>query len=131
MRFPAIVTLLSLPFGIAFLLADSSGMALAFFFPFYLLSNVYVPAMHTINQNLAKLRMRATAAAIMLFIINIVGAGAGPLIVGVLNDFFAARYGDEAIRYSLLAIASTSIFGSLLFYLSSRTLSEDIARAGE
>jgi len=27
MRFPAIVTLLSLPFGIAFLLADSSGMA--------------------------------------------------------------------------------------------------------
>jgi len=30
--------------------------------------------------------MRATAASILLFIINLVGLGAGPLIVGVLSS---------------------------------------------
>lgn len=129
MLFPAIVTLVALPLVFAFLLAESSGTALAFFFPYYVLSNVYVPAMHTVNQNLAKLRMRATASAIMLFIVNIVGAGAGPFVVGVLNDLYAAHFGDEAIRYSLLTISATGIIGALAFYLSSRTLAADTARA--
>ena len=88
-----------------------------------------LPALHTINQNLAKLRMRATAAAIMLFSIGIAGAGARPLIVGVLNDVFATRCGDDAIRYSLLTI--TSVLGSLSFHLSSRTLPDDLVRARE
>jgi predicted MFS family arabinose efflux permease len=128
MRLPAIATLVGLPFAFAFLLADSSGMSMVFFFPFYLLSNMYVPAMHTINQNLAMLRMRATAAAILLFIVNIVGAGAGPFLVGFLNDQYAGRYGDEAIRYSLLTIATTGILGAFCLYLSSRALSEDLRR---
>jgi predicted MFS family arabinose efflux permease len=129
MRMPAIANLIALPLAIFFLLADRSGTAMAFFFPFYVLSNVYVPAMHAINQNLAKLRMRATAAAILLFIVNIVGAGAGPFIVGLLNDLYAPRFGDEAIRYSLLTITSTGLLGSLFFYLSSRHLVADLARA--
>jgi MFS family permease len=131
MLMPAVANLVALPFAVAFLLATESMWALIFFFPFYVLANIYVPALHTINQNLAKLRMRATAAAIMLFIINIVGAGAGPLIVGILNDAFAAKYGDEAIRYSLLAITMTSVLGSIFFYLSSRTLAADLERVRE
>jgi hypothetical protein len=82
--------------------------------------------MHAINQNLAQLRMRATAAAILLFLVNIVGAGAGPFMVGFLNDLYAAQYGAEAIRYSLLTITATSILGALFFYLSSRALPADL-----
>jgi len=131
LRMPALLMLVAMPFGFAFLLVDGSTRSFACFFPFYLLSNVYVPAMHTINQNLAKLRMRATAAAIMLFIVNIVGAGAGPLFVGMLNDFYAPRFGDEAIRYSLLTISAAGLVGSLFLWLSSRTLVADLRRARE
>jgi hypothetical protein len=129
MRMPAIVSLLGLPFAFVFLLSDSHIVSLLCFFPFYLMANVYVPAMHTVNQILAKLRMRATAAAIMLFVINIVGAGAGPFFVGILNDLYSARFGDEAIRYSLTTIATTGALGSLLFFLSSRHLAADLHRA--
>jgi len=128
MRLPALLTLFAMPFGVAFLLADGSTQAFAFFFPFYVLSNAYVPAMHTINQNLAKLRMRSTAAAIMLFIVNIVGAGAGPLIVGVLNDAFEPHFGSEAIRYSLLTISSAGLLGAFFLHLSSRNLAADLRR---
>ncbi len=128
MRLPAIVTLIGIPFGFAFLLTSSSNAAIALFFPFYLLTNIYVPAMHTLNQNLAKLRMRATAAAIMLFIITIIGAGAGPAIIGILNDVYASSYGDEAIRYSLMTVATTGLIGAFLFLLSSRHLAEDLQK---
>ncbi len=129
MRLPALVTLLSLPFAVLFLMTDSSLAAMAFFFVFYVLANFYVPAMHTINQNLSKLRMRATAAAILLFIVNLVGAGVGPFVVGLLNDLFSASYGPEAIRYSLLSVSLTGVFGAALLGLSSRHLGADLARA--
>jgi predicted MFS family arabinose efflux permease len=128
LRFPAIATAIAVPFGFAFLLAESSRASLWLFFPFYVLANVYVPAMHTVNQNLAKLRMRATAAAIILFIVNIIGAGAGPFLVGALNDLYAAHFGAEAIRYSLLTISASSVIGAVFLYLSSRTLAKDLRR---
>ncbi|MBW2268689.1 MAG: MFS transporter [Deltaproteobacteria bacterium] len=128
MRLPAIVTLIALPFGFVFLLADSSRVSMLFFFAFYLLSNVYVPTIHTLNQNLSKLRMRATASAILLFIINIVGAGAGPFVVGFLNDQYAAHFGGEAIRYSLLTLATTGVLGAFFFHRASRSLPGDLAR---
>ena len=95
---------------------------------FYLLSNIYVPIMHMLNQNLARLRMRATAAAVLLLIINLVGAGAGPFLVGFLNDQYAAHFGEQAIRYSLLTLATTGVLGAFFFYLSSRVLPGDLAR---
>lgn len=129
MRLPAIINFLAVPLGVGYLLADRTGWSIAFFFPFYVLMNVFVPALHTLNQNLARLRMRATAAAVSLFILNIVGAGAGPFIVGALNDLFAVRFGDAAIRYSLAAVTVATLVSSLLFWAGSRTLEEDLARA--
>ncbi len=128
MTIPAGATLLSLPLAAGFLLSNSSQVSMVCFFFFYILANIYVPSLHTINQNLAKLRMRATAAAIILFIVNLVGAGAGPFVVGFLNDQFAVTYGQEAIRYSLFTLACTMLLGVIFFYLSSRHLEADLAR---
>ena len=131
LRLPALVNLASLPFAWVFLMSDSSGRSLAFFFVFYTCINVYVPAMHAINQNLSKLRMRATTAALGQLVVNISGAGFGPLLVGFLNDQLAPHYGDEAIRYSFAVIAAIGGLGSIFLYLSSRTLGEDLRRVRE
>ena len=42
------------------------------------------------------------AAAILLFIINIIGLGLGPTVVGMLADLLAPRFGVESLRYALL-----------------------------
>jgi hypothetical protein len=75
--------------------------------------------------------MRATASAILLFILNIVGLGIGPLLVGALNDALAPRYGDEAIRYSLLLLTAIGAVGSVFFWEGARTLRADLAAARE
>ncbi len=127
-RVPGLLTLAGMPFGVACLLVESSTISLLCLFPFYLLLNAYIPAMYSANQNLAKLSMRATASAIVLFIINIVGAGAGPFIVGALSDFFATSHGDLGLRYALLTTVGIGAFGCLFFTLSSRWLEHDLER---
>jgi predicted MFS family arabinose efflux permease len=42
-------------------------------------------------QSLSPIRMRATAVALMLFVINMVGLGLGPLLIGIGSDVFAKQ----------------------------------------
>lgn len=50
----------------------------------------YLGAQYTICQGVVGARSRATAIAIMLFVINFIGYGLGPLVVGLLSDYFAS-----------------------------------------
>jgi predicted MFS family arabinose efflux permease len=43
-------------------------------------------------QGLAPVRMRATAVAMMLFVINMIGLGLGPLLIGIGSDVFANQH---------------------------------------
>jgi predicted MFS family arabinose efflux permease len=126
MRLPALQALLGVPFVAGFLLLERAEFALLSFFPFYFIANMYIGPMLAMTQGLVKLRMRATASAILLFILNMVGLGAGSFAVGFLNDQLAGRFGIEAIRYSLLAVALVGGLASLFFFQASRTLRRDL-----
>ncbi len=123
------VCLLGVPLGVAFLLAGTKLASLAWFVPFYMLGAMYVGPMLSMCQGLVPLRMRATASAVLLFVLNLVGLGAGPTLVGWLNDALAPTYGSEAIRYSLLLVTLAGTVAGAIFLWSSRTLREDLARA--
>jgi MFS family permease len=127
MRLPALQALLAVPFIIGFTLLPQPLYSLACFIPFYTLTAMYVGPMFAMVQGLVQLRMRATAAAIMLFITNLVGLGVGPLLVGILNDHvFGARFGTAGIRYSLLAVGVIGGLSSLFFWAASRRLREEL-----
>jgi predicted MFS family arabinose efflux permease len=131
MRLPSIQALLGIPFVAGFLMFGNPRLALLSFFPFYFIANMYIGPMLSMTQGLVKLRMRATASAILLFILNMVGLGAGSFLVGFLNDQLAGRFGIESIRYSLLAVALVGGMASLFFLQASRTLANDLrAREG-
>jgi hypothetical protein len=61
----------------------------------------YLGAQYTIGQGVVSQRSRASAIAILLFIIALIGNGLGPQIVGILSDTFmgmqieAAGMGDQ------------------------------------
>jgi len=74
-------------------------------------------------------RMRGFAVASMNFVINLVGAGLGGLLIGVLNDLLAPRFGIEAIRYSLLLSPAAALIGAGFYFLGSRTIRRDSAKA--
>lgn len=123
------VCLLGVPLGAAFLLAESQARSLLYFVPFYVLGAMYVGPMLSLIQGLVPLHMRATASAVLLFVLNLVGLGAGPTLVGIGNDLMAPRFGDAAIRYSLLAVVLAGAPAAALFFAAARTLRADLERA--
>jgi MFS family permease len=51
----------------------------------------YLAPMFAVTQKLVEPRMRATAAALLLFVVNIIGYGAGPPVIGAISDTFTKR----------------------------------------
>ncbi len=131
MRLPAIETALLVPFALVFILADDLALAMAAFWPFYLLGAMYVGPMHSTIQGLVVPNLRATASAVNLFVVNMIGLGVGPLLIGVLNDALRQRFGDGGIRYSMLLVALIGGLSSVVFWLSSRSLPADLQAARE
>ena len=77
---------------------------------------------------LAPLRMRAVAAAVLLFVTNIIGLGFGPQAVGILSDLLKPTFGIDSLRYALFAVSSLYLWSGLHYMLAARTLREDLAR---
>ena len=125
---PALLGVGLAPFYALFVLAGDADLAIYAFVPVNLMLAVYAAPSFTVAQGLASLRMRALASAIMLFVLNLIGLGLGPTLVGALNDAFHATRGDEAIRLSLLLPLVASVWGALHSLLAARTLARDLDR---
>ncbi|KWV50174.1 MFS transporter [Bradyrhizobium macuxiense] len=82
-----------------------------------------------IAQTVARPSMRALASAIVLLTATCFGQGVAPLAVGMINDALKDTYGADAVRYSLLSAAVTTMLGALLFVWAARWIRADIARA--
>jgi len=52
---------------------------------------LYLGPMYAVTQSVVHPRMRATAVAILLLIVNLIGYGLGPPLVGALSDFLAGQ----------------------------------------
>ena len=64
-----------------------------------------------------------------MLLINLIGLGLGPLAVGALNDRLAPSLGDEAVRYSLLAMMGVHLFGAIASLLATGSLRDDLRAA--
>ena len=129
MRLPMIGSLLALPFAYAFILVPDTTTALLFLLPAGFLGASYLGATYAMAQALAKPNMRATSAASLLLVINLIGMGMGPTIVGFMNDWLTPRFGIGAIRISLLVVGVPHLLAALCNGLAARSLREDLARA--
>ncbi len=86
------------------------------------------PFMSTI-QGISPLRMRAFAAAVSTLVTTLVGLAAGPLLVGVIADGFEGRFGQDALRYSLLVPTLTPLISTVICLFGARYVGADLARA--
>ena len=128
---PALGLVLYIPFVIPFLLVEDPVVALICYFPAVVFASTGLGPVIVLTHSLVKVRMRALASAILLFLLNIIGMGAGPQIVGVLNDLLHPTLGNEAVRYSLLIVTMSKLVAIALFLLATRTLLADLKAKDE
>jgi predicted MFS family arabinose efflux permease len=125
---PALSSLVHVPVSLALLLG-SEVVALSLFAPHSLLFALYIGPMFAAMQGIAPPRMRALAVAIHLFCVNLLGLGAGPFVVGALNDAMRESFGAEAVRYSLLCVSLAGLAAGACYAAGARSVGRDLEAA--
>ena len=130
MLIPALGFLITVPFGFVVFYTHNLMVALACYCLPAFLINLYTGPTFGMTQGLAPLAMRAAAAALLLFIINIIGLVFGPTTVGLLSDWFQSAWqfnNTESLRFALLACNMIYIISFINYYFASRHLEKDLA----
>mgnify|MGYP001815804672 CR=1 FL=1 len=122
----SVALLLGVPFSFGIYLADTAMLALLFLILPVALGNFYQATTFSQTQGLVSLRMRAVAAAVLLFILNIIGLGAGPQAVGIVSDLLHDRFGQESLRYSLFIFSFVNIWAAYHYYVAGKYLAQDL-----
>jgi MFS family permease len=93
---PAIGMIISVPFYIWGFTTSYLWFALLGIGLGHMVKYGYLAAQYTICQGVVSMPVRATATAFMLFIINLLGYGAGPPFAGFLSDLFFSQAAEKA-----------------------------------
>jgi len=80
-------------------------------------------------QSLVNEQMRSFTLALIFLLANFIGLGLGPLAVGLLSDFFVPRFGDDSLRYALMAFAPGLACVGFFYWRAGKTIEEDILEA--
>ena len=132
MWLPALAMISSVPFYIGLYTVNDFDLFLILLVIPSFMGNLYAGPAFATTQALVPLAMRALAAAVLLFIINIIGLGLGPQAVGVLSDLLSVYQFDgddgQSLRYALLCVALVKVWAATHYVLAGRTLRADLDR---
>lgn len=116
---------LAIPFIVSFYLIDSTFWALVVYMPAAFLGAFYLGPSFAMIQSLTPLRSRALASAIMLFVLNLVGLGFGPQLIGIASDVMRQWFDNDSLRYALLGAAFVNFWAAYHYYLAGKTIASD------
>lgn len=124
---PALFALLALPFVVIAMLVPSAVLSIMLLTVPAFLNTAWFGPVYASIQGLVRPQTRATAAAVMLFIINLIGLGLGPLAVGVLSDVLASHGFSvgEGLRWAKIAGELAVVFSIALFMIAAKTIRDE------
>ncbi len=127
---PAAAIMIAMPFtfGVYYFATTSSESLLYFIVP-AMAGTIYLGPSLAMVQGLVPLRMRTVASAILLFVINIIGLGLGPQMVGIVSDLLTDRFANESMRYALFLTGFVNIWSAFHFIMGARTLKAELTEA--
>ena len=155
---PALAAGLAFPIYLIAFTRGSAVLTAGFIGAGYLVLSLYFAPTFAVVQNLVEPRMRASAAALVLLLINIFGQGLGPTLMGLASDIFARRAftgGDYAslcpaakgaspalasacvhasasgLQLSILAMCFFFVWGAVHYLLAARTIRRDLGQRAE
>jgi predicted MFS family arabinose efflux permease len=122
---PATAFLVTVPFYLLGILSPTLTLSFFVLLVPTAMGLVWLGPVISAIQHLVRPDMRATASAVFLFINNLIGIGIGTWAIGALSDFLTLSFGDDSLRYSILAGTGFYILAASFFFLASRWLNQD------
>jgi MFS family permease len=125
---PAIGLALFVPIQIIAFLSNSLIWSLVAFVPaIFIVSTWFAPTQATV-QSIAPKHMRATASAIVLLSINLIGLGLGPLMLGLISDLLATNYSmdsSQSLRWAMIIMTSIALISAICYFMARKHASND------
>jgi hypothetical protein len=90
-----------------------------------LFNNMYLAPALTVVQNAVPPARRTMSGAILLFILNLVGLGGGPLYVGYISDISKAQYGEHSLLIGFTALFPVIVLTILAHLAASMSIARD------
>jgi MFS family permease len=126
---PAVASVVSCPFSLLFIFLHSLPGTLICWALSTVCISAYMGPIYAVYQTVSMVRMRALASATFLFLGNLLGLGVGSWLIGLVSTTLSHRYGALSIRYSMIFPSVLGVLAGLLFWVGSRYLAADTARA--
>jgi MFS family permease len=126
---PAIAALVTIPIFVFAITTDNAIVGFAVLGFNAILGSLWYGPVYATAQSIVPPHMRATAAAILLFVINLIGLGLGPLAIGALSDVFAKvwEFGSaEGVRWALIISILPNVIAFWLFWRARHTIRDEI-----
>jgi len=127
---PFVSTIIAIPLALnTFLIMPDGYIAVySYFLPVFFGGWYLAPCLAS-THFLVGLRMRAMASAVLLFMLNLIGLGLGPMMTGFVSDLLTPNFGDDGLRYAMSITVLVNIWCAVHYYLSAKTIGQDFARA--
>ena len=122
---PAIAFALSIPFWFGLIWAPTWQIAMLFLLGPMLMNQAYLAPALTVAQNAVTPAQRTMTGAILLFILNIIGLGVGPVYVGWIADRMEPAHGDQALAYGFVGVIPFVVLTVVAHLAAARSIARD------
>ncbi len=127
---PAITVLVAAAVGAPAFLTGNVTLAVAGVTAAVFLNALYQPSTYALVQGVAEPSERASAAALMIFVQNVIGLGIGPLAIGIASDVLTPTLGNRALGPALAGIFAFNLLASVAYWRAASHLHPSSIRQG-
>ena len=122
LKIPAYAILITIPCAAGALFIQNSIFSLVCLGICASLQSVYLGPSLAVAHSLVPASMRALTSAVYFLVINLIGLGFGPLVVGMISDWLAPTLGVESLRWAMSIIILVGAVSAMLFFVAARKL---------
>lgn len=122
---PAVAFTLTIPALAGLIWAPTWQIALMFVAIPALLNNMYLAPALAVVQNAVPPGQRTMAGAILLFVLNLVGLGGGPIFLGRVSDLAKPHYGDHSLLVAYAALAPVIVIAIIAHLVTANSIARD------
>jgi len=125
-KIPAYAIIIAIPFIAGTLFLQNTALSLACLGLVSLLASMYLGPSLAVAHSLVPASMRALTSAVYFLVINLIGLGLGPLVVGMISDLLKPTLGVESLRWAMSIIIVISAVSVILFFATAKKLLADL-----
>lgn len=126
-KFVALSIVIAKPFSVLFYLLDNTALALIVFIIPAIAGAMFTgPTFSHLYARVAA-SARPMVTAMFMFMVNLIGLGAGPVLVGGMSDYLSSSHGQDGLRLSLAILQIVGMWAAVHFWLAGRAVTADQA----